>query len=639
MFKKKFYITTPIYYANDKPHIGHAYTTILADVLARYHRAKGESVFFLTGLDEHGQKVQQAAEEQGIDPQLHCDRMEPRWTQLWEKLHICYDDFIRTTQRRHYQVVQRVLQKVYDRGDIYFDEYGGYYCVGCERFYTEKELEQGNCPQHQKPVKYITEKNYFFKMGRYQQRLIDYIHDHPEFIQPPHRRNEILGFLRKPLGDLCISRPKARLSWGIDLPFDEDYVTYVWFDALLNYVTATGYGVDKERYRKWWPADYHLIGKDILMTHAVYWPTMLFAVDIPLPRTIFAHGWWLSGESKMSKSLGNVVNPLELIDSYGVDPVRYYLMREMVLGQDANFTMDSFVKRYNSDLANDFGNLLSRVTRLVEKHFEGRVPEAGSPTETETAVRDEAESLGPRVDELINRMRVNEALEEILQFIRSINRYMESQAPWKLVKTDHSAAGRVLYTAAEALCIGALLLAPVMPNRTRLVLDSLCAGDRCREWGGLIPGRHIQLHPHLFPRIDVRILSTTELPEEAGKPQSEKGTPGKEGILETISLDTFQKVELRTAEVSVAEHVVGTDRLMRLEVMVGAEKRQIVAGIAHQYKPEELVGKIIVIVANLQPATIRGLESQGMLLAASQGKQLSLVILDRERVGSGATVF
>jgi methionyl-tRNA synthetase len=639
MPKKKFYITTPIYYANDKPHIGHAYTTILADVLARYHRAEGESVFFLTGLDEHGQKVQQAAEEQGIDPQLHCDRMEPRWTQLWEKLHIRYDDFIRTTQPRHRQVVQAVLQKVYDRGDIYFDEYGGYYCVGCERFYTEKELEQGNCPQHQKPVKYITEKNYFFKMSRYQQRLVDYIHDHPEFIQPPHRRNEILGFLRQPLGDLCISRPKSRLSWGIDLPFDKDYVTYVWFDALLNYVTATGYGVDEEQYRKWWPADYHLIGKDILMTHAVYWPTMLFAVDIPLPRTIFAHGWWLSGESKMSKSLGNVVNPLELIDSYGVDPVRYYLMREMVLGQDANFTMESFVKRYNSDLANDFGNLLSRVTRLLEKHFAGEIPAAGPPTEAEIAVKDQAEALGPRVDDLINHMRVNEALEEILQFIRSINRYMESQAPWKLVKTDLSAAGRVLYTAAEALCISALLLEPVMPNRTRMVLDSLGAEDRDRQWGGLVPGLRIQPHPHLFPRIDFQAQSRKKQSAKTEKPKYKGETQPKEGILETIALDTFQKVDLRTAEVLVAERVAGTDRLMQMDVQVGAEKRQIVAGIAHRYQPEELVGKIIVIVANLQPATIRGLESQGMLLAASKGKQLSLVVLDRERVGSGATVY
>lgn len=639
MSEKKFYITTPIYYANDKPHIGHAYTTILADVLARYHRAEGESVFFLTGLDEHGQKVQQAAEERGIRPQDHCDQMEPRWTQLWEQLHIHYDDFIRTTQPRHHRVVQMVLQKVYDRGDIYFDEYGGYYCVGCERFYTEKELEQGNCPQHRKPVKHITEKNYFFKMSRYQQRLVDYIHDHPEFIQPPHRRNEILGFLRQPLGDLCISRPKSRLSWGIDLPFDPDYVTYVWFDALLNYVTATGYGTDEGRYRKWWPADYHLIGKDILMTHAVYWPTMLFAVDIPLPRTIFAHGWWLSGESKMSKSLGNVVNPLELIDSYGVDPVRYYLMREMVLGQDANFTMDSFVKRYNSDLANDFGNLLSRVTRLIEKHYDGRIPAAGTPTTAESVVKAQAEALGPRVDDLINHMRVNEALEEILQFIRSINRYMESQAPWKLVKTDLASAGRVLYTAAEALCISALLLEPVMPNRTRVVLDSLCAGDRGRQWGGLVPGMRIQRHPPLFPRIDLQTLST----KEARGKKKEKAATGKTvsdtGVVETISLEAFQKVALRTAEVLVAERVARTDRLMRMEVLVGEEKRQIVAGIAHRYQPEELVGKIIVIVANLKPATIRGLESQGMLLAASKGKQLSLVILDQRKVGSGATVF
>ncbi|NHZ85751.1 MAG: methionine--tRNA ligase, partial [Planctomycetia bacterium] len=346
-----YFLTTPIYYVNDKPHIGHAYTTILADVLARFHRTVGDEVFFLTGLDEHGLKVQQAADKKGITPQMHCDEMAPRFINLWRKLHIRYDDFIRTTEVRHENVVQDILKSVYEKGDIYFDEYTGEYCVGCERFYTEKELVDGKCPQHNKPLESITEKNYFFRMSKYQQKLIDYINDNAEFIQPKHRKNEILGFLRQPLDDLCISRPKSRLSWGIELPFDKDYVTYVWFDALINYVSAPGYSTDDKSFNKWWPA-VHLIGKDILMTHAVYWPTMLFSANISQPKTIFAHGWWLSGESKMSKSLGNVVNPLDLIDKYGVDPLRYYLMREMVLGQDASFTIESFIKRYNSDLAN-----------------------------------------------------------------------------------------------------------------------------------------------------------------------------------------------------------------------------------------------------------------------------------------------
>ena len=339
MAENTFYITTPIYYANDEPHIGHSYTTILADVLSRYHRSMGQEVFFLTGLDEHGQKVQQVAEERGIDPQQHCDEMAPKWKHLWEKLHIQYDDFIRTTEPRHEKVVKAVLNAVKDAGDIYMDEYGGSYCIGCERFYTEKELEDGKCPQHEKELEYITEKNYFFKMSKYQKELIDYINKNLEFIQPQHRKNEILGFLSQPLEDLCISRPKNRLNWGVELPFDHDYVTYVWFDALLNYVTSPGYGSDPEVFEKWWSQAVHLIGKDILMTHAVYWPTMLMSAGIPLPKTIFAHGWWLMEKSKMSKSMGNVVDPMELIDEYGVDPVRYYLMREMVLGQDSNFTM------------------------------------------------------------------------------------------------------------------------------------------------------------------------------------------------------------------------------------------------------------------------------------------------------------
>ena len=350
---KTFYLTTPIYYVNDKPHIGHAYTTILADVLARYYRNAGRETFFLTGLDEHGQKVQQAAKDRGIEPQQHCDEMAPRFIDLWEKLHISYDDFIRTTENRHKKIVQMFLQKVYDAGDIYEDEYEGLYSVSEERFITEKEAESDEF----RDIKKLKEKNYFFKMGKYQDALIDHIKSNPKFIQPEHRKNEILGFLRQPLNDLCVSRPKSRLNWGIELPFDKEYVTYVWFDALINYITAPGFGKDHESFDKWWPVSYHLIGKDILTTHAVYWPTMLMSANIELPQSIFAHGWWLMGESKMSKSIGNVINPMDLIDDYGVDPVRYYLMREMVLGQDSNFTMESFIQRYNSDLANDFGNL------------------------------------------------------------------------------------------------------------------------------------------------------------------------------------------------------------------------------------------------------------------------------------------
>lgn len=624
--KQKFYITTPIYYVNDRPHIGHAYTTILADVLTRYHRSAGVDSFFLTGLDEHGQKVQQAATERGITPQEHCDNMAPHFLKLWDHLHIKYDDFIRTTEQRHKDVVQDVLQKVFDSGDIYHGEYGGFYCVGCERFYTEKELEEGKCPQHQKPLEYITEKNYYFRMGKYQQRLIDYINDNPEFIQPEHRKNEILGFLRQDLGDLCISRPKSRMSWGIDLPFDDDYVTYVWFDALLNYVTAPGFAADEKKFKQWWPADYHLIGKDILTTHAVYWPTMLFSAGIPQPKTIFAHGWWLTSDTKMSKSLGNIVNPLDLIDRFGVDPVRYYLMREMVLGQDANFSVESFVKRYNSDLANDFGNLLSRVSKLIGRNFDGIIPEPGEPTEAEQVILDAAADIGRKIQDLTEKMRLNEAIEETLQFIRGVNRYMEQTAPWKLVKEDKPAAGRVLYTAAEALRIGAALLNPVMPNRTKVVLETLGVPGMDLSWGRLKPGTKLQEHEALFPRIDL-------------KKQAQPEAKSKEVKMENvITIDDFAKVELKTAEVVQAEKVEGADRLLKLQIKIGEEQRQIVAGIAQFYTTEDLVGKFVVVVYNLQPVKLRGIESQGMLLAAKKGKKLSLIVLDRPEIGSGASI-
>ena len=494
---KTFYLTTPIYYVNDKPHIGHAYTTILADVLARYHRNAGRETFFLTGLDEHGQKVQQAAEDRGIEPQQHCDEMAPRFIDLWEKLHISYDDFIRTTENRHKKIVQMFLQKVYDAGDIYEDEYEGLYSVSEERFITEKEAESDEF----RDIKKLKEKNYFFKMGKYQDALIDHIKSNPKFIQPEHRKNEILGFLRQPLNDLCVSRPKSRLNWGIELPFDKEYVTYVWFDALINYITAPGFGKDHESFDKWWPVSYHLIGKDILTTHAVYWPTMLMSANIELPQSIFAHGWWLMGESKMSKSIGNVINPMDLIDDYGVDSVRYYLMREMVLGQDSNFTMESFIQRYNSDLANDFGNLLSRISTLMKKNYDGRIPDPGELSEAELRIKTKGESLCGTVNGMIKNMRLNEAIENTMQYIRSVNKYMEENAPWKLVKEDKSAAGKILYTAGEALRLGAVLLSPVMPNRTAILLDALNAPGVDLSWGGLKPGETLKDHEPLFPRV------------------------------------------------------------------------------------------------------------------------------------------
>ena len=491
-----FYISTPIYYVNDKPHIGHAYTTILADVIARFYRQLNYDTFFLTGLDEHGQKVQEAASNRKVEPQDHCNEMAPRFTELWEKLHISNDDFIRTTEERHKKVVQEFLQLVFDKGDIYKDEYTGLYSVSEERFITEKEAESGIF----RDIKELKEINYFFKMSNFQTQLIDHIENNNNFIQPAHRKNEILGFLKQPLSDLCISRPKSRLNWGIELPFDDEYVTYVWFDALINYLTATGYGEDDLSYNKWWPADCHLIGKDILTTHAVYWPTMLLSAGIPLPKTIFAHGWWLSDSSKMSKSVGNVVNPLDLVEEYGVDPVRYYLMREMVLGQDANFTMESFIKRYNSDLANDYGNLLNRVSTLIKKNYDGLIPDKGEQTSSEEEIIKSAEALLNGMSNKIKEMKINDSIEDIMKFVRSINKYMEEQKPWKLVKEDKVGAGTVLYTAGESMRVATILLSPVMPNRCAEVLHTFNSG-KSLEWGGLKPGVKLNDHETLFPRI------------------------------------------------------------------------------------------------------------------------------------------
>ena len=494
---KSFYITTPIYYVNDIPHIGHAYTTILADVLSRYQKQVGNETFFLTGLDEHGQKVQDAAKHRGIETQDHCDEMSKRFTSLWERLHISNDDFIRTTEDRHTKLVKTMLKKVFDAGDIYEDEYQGLYSVSEERFITEKEADTGQF----RDIKELKEKNYFFRMSKYQDNLISHIESNPNFIQPNHRRNEILGFLKKPLNDLCISRPKSRLNWGIELPFDSDYVTYVWFDALINYITAPGYLDDQSLFKQFWPADIHLIGKDILTTHAVYWPTMLMSAGIKLPSMIFAHGWWLMGKEKMSKSSGNVVNPMDLIDDYGVDPVRYYLMREMVLGQDANFTFKSFINRYNSDLANDLGNLLSRISTLIKKNYNGHIPESFSAGNEEKEIRYQSIELVKNFDKQMSSLLINEAIEETLQFIRSINRYFEHKAPWKLVKENLKSAGVVLYTGAEALRICAVLLSPIMPKRMKLLLSILNAESYDRSWGSLRAGELMGEHKPLFPRI------------------------------------------------------------------------------------------------------------------------------------------
>jgi len=497
----KFYITTPLYYVNDEPHIGHAYTTILADVISRTKEMQGYDVFFLTGTDEHGQKVQEAAKKNNVDPQTHVDKYVNRFKNTWEKININYSDFIRTTDKRHTDRVKEVLNSLYEKGEIYQNEYEGLYSVSEERFITEKEAEEGNFRE----IKKLKEKNYFFKMSKYQEKLINHIKTHPDFIQPESRKNEILGFLDKPLSDLCISRPKERLSWGIELPFDSNYVTYVWFDALLNYITAVGWNSDDNKFKKYWPANYHLMAKDIITTHCVYWPTMLMACNIQLPQTIFAHGWWLMDDIKMSKSLGNVIKPLDLADEYGPDALRYYLMRNMVIGQDSSFTFDTFTSRYNSELANDYGNLVNRILILISKHFDNKIPEKTNYDDIELDLIASVKQITEKVMISYNSFKIHDALSLIMQLFRSVNKYLEVKAPWKLVKDPNniSQVGTILYLSAEILRIGTLLIYPVIPEKSKEVFSYLGINlDFDLTFGQLKSNTEISKPKNLFPRID-----------------------------------------------------------------------------------------------------------------------------------------
>lgn len=605
--KDKFYITTPIYYVNAEPHIGHAYTTVLADVITGYRKLFGQETYFLTGLDEHGQKVQDAASEAGVLPQEHCNRMSVRYQDLWKKLKIDNNDFIRTTEDRHKKVVREVLKNIFDKGEIYHDEFTGWYCVPDERFFMDKDLADGNCPLCGRQVQQMREKNYFFRMSKYQDWLIKYIQDHSEFILPEFRRNEVLGFLKNPLKDLCISRPKSRLSWGIQLPFDENYVTYVWFDALLNYYSAVH---DKNL----WPATVHLMGKDIITTHSVYWPIMLKAAGLELPRTIFAHGWWLVDNEKMSKSLGNVVKPLDLADKYGVDSFRYFLMREMVPGNDASFSESAMVNRINSDLANDFGNLLSRITTLIHKFFEGKVP---APYTADMEWHALAENSVTDLKNAIANFRVDEAVKAAWVCVNYANYYLEEKAPWKLAKADKSQAGTVLYYALEGLRLSAVALKPIMPDKCLEALKRMKAEDSGLNWGELRPGTAIESGRPLFPRLEPILEDKTKL--EAAKEKIEN---------ETINIEEFRKIHLRVAQVINAERIDGADKLLKLTVNLGNETRTIVAGIAKHYMPVEMVGKKIIVAANLEKAKIRGIESQGMLLAASYDDTMKLLTVD-----------
>jgi len=499
---KKFYITTPLYYVNDKPHIGHAYTTILADVLYRYNQLMNNEVFFLTGTDEHGQKVQEAAEKSGVTPEQHVEKYHQNFVELWKKLNINYDKFIRTTDKPHVQKVQKMLNVLWENEEIYLAEYEGLYSVSEERFITEKEYEEGNYRE----IKKLKEKNYFFKMSKYQDQLIKHINDNPDFILPESRKNEILGFLKKPLGDLCISRPKERLKWGIEIPFDDKYVTYVWFDALLNYITGVEWDNDDDFFNKWWPADYHLIGKDIITTHAVYWITMLMAAKLPLPKHILAHGWWLIDDMKMSKSTGNVVDPIQLIDYYGEDSVRFFLMREMTLGQDSSFSFELFKRRYNDDLANDLGNLLNRITILIGKFCNDSVPTIRDTDDVDNNLISSIKEIPKKALDDIKNLKIHASIENIMVLVRSINKYLEVKQPWKSLKENpkNQDGLNALSISCEAITLSAKLLYPVMPNKCHDIFNILeidKASINNLDFG-TVSEKSITPHKALFPRIE-----------------------------------------------------------------------------------------------------------------------------------------
>ncbi len=629
---RPFYVTTPIYYVNARPHLGHAYTTIVADVATRFHAMLGENVFFLTGTDEHGDKVVRAAKKENMTPRVYVDTISRLFRDLWPELGVNNSAFIRTTDPDHMAVVEQVLQKIYDAGDIYFAEYEGQYCFGCERFYTDRELVDGKCPDHETEPETIKESNYFFKMSRYQDWLIEHIRSNPDFIRPERYKNEALAFLNEPLEDLCISRPKARLKWGITLPFDSNYVTYVWFDALLNYVSALGYP-DGERYQTYWPVVQHIVAKDILKPHGIYWPIMLKAAGIPIYRHLNVHGYWNVEQSKMSKSLGNVVEPLELKNIYGLDAFRFFLIRDMTFGLDSSFGEESLIQRINSDLANDLGNLFSRVLSMVHKYRQGIVPEVEAAVEKECELGLEADARDAiaEYEKLMTSFQFHNALRAVWKFISRMNKYVDVTAPWELAKKKSSRKPLyvVLYNLLEGLRIISGLVYPVMPDTAAKMQKHLGQNpqspfyllEHLKIWKALKPGTELPKSIVLFPRVEPgsKKDDTVAKTETSGLPSDSKPE---------ITIEQFSAVDLRVATVVQAEAIPRAKKVLKLEVDLG-HKRIVVAGIAEQYTPEELIGKQVIVVANLKPAKLMGIVSNGMLVAAVDESGPILATLDK----------
>lgn len=654
---RTFYVTTPIYYVNDAPHVGHAYTTIVADTFARWRRMNGDRVRFCTGTDEHGQKVLRAAQKLGRTPQEHADLLHVRFKDLFTRLGVQWDDFIRTTEPRHQATVRLLLQRLYDQGEIYASDYAGWYSTSAERFWSDEEVAaaagvtvedlragraQGVCPDSGGPVEWIVERNWFFRMSAYQERLVEHIHAHPGCIQPEWRRNEVLGYLRKPLGDLCISRPRARLPWGIPLPFDEDYVCYVWFDALTNYLSSLGYGTEASLFDTFWPEAVHLLGKDILTFHTVYWFSMLMACGIAPPKQVQSHGWWLMAGRKMSKSVGNVIDPDALVAAYGPDAVRYFLLREIPLGHDGEFSQEGFLLRYNSDLANDLGNLAHRALSMTEKWLGGVVPAAGPLHGSDAELVAVADRACAGFAAAMEAWQPRQALESLWELVRQGNKYIDTEQPWRLNKEgDTARLAAVLRNALEVCRIAAIHLAPVCPGKAAELLDRLggAALSVDRRFDGLTTGAPVAARDPLFPRfleLPPGLAAPAAPAEPPPAPVQKLETPMSEPVAPTplppeITYDDFAKVALRVGRVLAAERHPNADRLLVLKVDVGEpEPRTIVAGIAAVYAPEEMVGRQIIVVANLKPAKLRGVTSQGMLLAAGGGDIAALLAPNQE---------